>query len=311
MRPSSPSAKPPAAPAPDPVRATRPAVAQAFWVCLPLFLLALAVAVWNPAGDFWGAVEPPKAQCEAYHSGRLQSASALTVELYDQAKLDRLFREPQNTVSNLAYVYMGVALLFATRRPLSRSLGLAGVFLGVGSGLYHASLLPEWRMVDILGVYAVLFSLVALGGCAVFRAGGRRRDFFGAVAVWLLAVPAGIHRNDCRVAGLKPLDSTYVVVAMEALASAGVLGSWRLARGVRRYYGSLAVLCLAAPLAFFGGLADRFGGRLADPNALIQGHTLWHTMGAVALLAAYEAYAATGFDRSVFAPAEPGRHPPS
>ncbi|MEO6005432.1 MAG: hypothetical protein ABIZ04_16705 [Opitutus sp.] len=57
-------------------------------------------------------------------------------------------------------------------------------------------------------------------------------------------------------------------------------------------------LSIAAPLTFFGGVADRFGGLLANPEALIQGHAVWHAMGAIALWAAYEAYVSTGFDCS-------------
>lgn len=269
-------------------------------ICLPLFVVAVAFAAFNPPSGVWGAVEPPKAQCEAYDTNRLRAAKSLTAEVYNLRKLNRMLREPQNTVSNLAYVYAGVALLWAGHRLLSRSLGLACIFLGVGSGLYHASLLPEWRMIDILGVYAVLFSLVLLGWSAVFRQSNRKFDRFAVLGTWLLAVPAGIHRNDLRLAEVKVLDSTYVVVGAVTLVSVAALISWRHARNYRHYFGAAATLTLAAPVAFFGGLADRFGGMLANPDALIQGHTVWHTLGAVAVLAAYEIFVSTGFDRSVF-----------
>jgi hypothetical protein len=53
-----------------------------------------------------------------------------------------------------------------------------------------------------------------------------------------------------------------------------------------------------APIAFAGGQGDRFGGFLANPDGFLQGHAVWHTLGAVAILAAYEVFATTGFDRS-------------
>lgn len=272
----------------------------ALWICGPLFLITLAVAVSNPPSRTWDTVEPPKAQCEAYDAARLQTAKKLTADLYDPQKLNRIFREPQNTVSNLAYVYVGVALLFASRRMLSRGLALACIFLGVGSGLYHASLLPEWRMIDILGVYAVLFCLLPLGCGAAFRCSSRKFDCLATLGAWLLAVPAGIHRNDVRLAGVKLLDSTSVVVGAVALTSVAALIAWRHARDARHSFAAVVTLSIAAPIAFFGGAADRFGGMLANPDALIQGHAIWHTLGAVALLAAYEIFASTGFDRSVF-----------
>jgi len=126
---------------------------------LPLLAVLFGAAIFNPRGDYWKSVEPPKAQCEAYDSAQLHIQKVLTSAIYDQRKLDRLIREPQNTVSNLAYMTAGLAILLAGRRSASISLGLAGLFLGIGSGVYHASLLPEWRMLDILGVYAVLYGL--------------------------------------------------------------------------------------------------------------------------------------------------------
>lgn len=158
-------------------------------------------------------------------------------------------------------------------------------------------------MMDILGVYAVLFALLVLGARAAFDLRSTRYDFWGAISAWVLAVPAGIFRNDVRVAGIKLLDSTYVVVAGIAIAAVLAVICWRRARNCRRYFVALLVLSVSAPLAFFGGVADRFGGRLADPDAWIQGHAIWHAMGAVALWAAYEAYVSTGFDRSTLSAA--------
>lgn len=275
---------------------------KAFIIILPLFVILVAVARWNPQGDYWGGVEPPKAQCEAYDTDRLRTASTLTPEIYDRRKLDRLFREPQNTVSNLAYAMVGLAILLAAKRRLSQSLGLACIVLAVGSGLYHASLLPEWRLVDILGVYAALMSVAVLGVGSAIRRFNSLYDFVTAAMIWIIAVMTGIHRNDYRFGGFKPLDSKTIVVTCVAVGSVcALLGTRRWTPlHARRGQWALVVLGVSAPLAFFGGLADRFGGVLANPEALIQGHSLWHSLGAVALIAAYEIYSATGFDRSVF-----------
>ena len=151
-------------------------------------------------------------------------------------------------------------------------------------------------MIDILGVYAALFCLVALGIGSVFRASKWER--LTTVLAWLAAVYCGIHRNDYRVGGFKLLDSTYVVVGC---VTAGCLCAfWVLCycQNKRRCFGFAGLLAISAPLAFYGGVADRFGGSLANPNALIQGHTLWHFFGAVALFAAYEVFATAGYDRS-------------
>src|SRR5690349_1226170 len=116
---------------------------------LPLLLVLVFVTWLAPSGNYWKSVEPPKAQVEAYDVSRVHSEPTLTSAVYDPRKLDRLVREPQNTISNLAYACAGFAILVAARTPAAKMLGLAGIFLGFGSGMYHASLLPEWRMVDI------------------------------------------------------------------------------------------------------------------------------------------------------------------
>jgi hypothetical protein len=282
-------------------------VTRAFWLWLPLFAVALAVAIWNPAQAIWSGVEPPKAQVEAYDAVRLKAATVVSSDLYDSRKLDRWMREPQNTVSNLAYMYVGLAVCLASRRVLSRSFGVACIFLGLGSGLYHASLLAEWRMLDILGVYAALFGLCGLGVTHLLRQGGAAYEKIAALLLWFGAFVSGIFRNDVRIAGFKPLDSTTVVVACVAVGSlCALLSGWRLADR-RRYLRALAVLIVAAPIAFFGGYADRFGGLWAAPEAIVQGHAVWHTLGAVSLLAAYEVFAAAGFDASVFRSDVPAR----
>ncbi|PTY02673.1 hypothetical protein DB347_23460 [Opitutaceae bacterium EW11] len=268
------------------------------WLVLPLVLVC-AAAAWNPRGDFWGGVEPPKAQCEAYDSARLRVATVLDTSVYDSGKLKRVIREPQNTVSNLAYVAVGVAVLFAARRRMSRAFGTACVFLGIGSGFYHVSLLPQWRMLDILGVYAVLFCLIGVGVAALGR--WKKKDGMVAIACWGVAFWTGIHRNDIRIHGFKLLDSKHVVIASVAIGFACAALCFFRVKNRRRYWARLAVLAPTAALAFFGGSADRYGGAWAAPDALIQGHTVWHVAGAIALLAAYEVFSMTGYDRSVFA----------
>lgn len=273
----------------------------ATWWSLPLLALLVAVVFWAPPGDYWKSVEPPKAQCEAYDVARLHTEAVLTSAIYDQRKLDRLVREPQNTISNLAYSLAGLAILLAARKPAFRSLGLAAIFLGFGSGMYHASLLAEWRMVDILGVYAVLYLLVLAGALEnLGRGNAGAPAWIASLAVWAAAIYTGVHRNDVRWHGVKIFDSTYVFVVAVAAGCLLAALAWRRAANRPKYLRALAVMGVAAGISFTGGIGDRFQGFWAAPNAFLQGHAVWHTFGAVALLAAYEAFAIAGFDRSLF-----------
>jgi hypothetical protein len=272
-------------------------------VSLPALVLLVALIIRNPAGDFWKSVEAPKAQCEAYDAERIHSLVKLSEEIYDQAKLNRLIREPQNTVSNLSYAFAGLAVLLAARRPASIGLGLAAIFLGWGSGMYHATLLPEWRMIDILGVYAVLYSLVWIGVSHHFgKRRGVRAGWIGTVLVLGLAVYTGVHRNDVRIGGVKIFDSTYVFIGA---ATAGMcMALIACTRSTNRIaaFRFLILMMLCATVSFSGGIGDRFGGFWASAQFPIQGHAVWHTFGAFAMLAAYEVFASTGFDESIFSP---------
>jgi hypothetical protein len=261
------------------------ALGRATLFCLPFHAVLVGVAFWNPAGNFWKTVEPPKAQCEAYHSDRVRLPAVLSTEVYDPAKLNRLMREPQNTISNLPYAPVGLAILLAGRRPASFGLGLAAIFLGFGSGMYHATLLPEWRMIDILGVYAVLYLLLVMGaGTVANRPIRREAAWTMTVGAWLAAIYTGVHRNDVRVYGIKLFDSTYVFVAAVALGSLLAVLAWRRAANRATYLRAMAVFAGATPISFAGGIGDRFGG-----------------FGAVSLLAVYEAFSAAGYDRSTMA----------
>lgn len=271
----------------------------AVFCSVPLLALFIGAAVLNPIGDYWKMVEPPKAQCEAYHAAQLRTQKVLTSEVYDQRKLNRLIREPQNTISNLAYLTAGLAILLAGRRTASMGLGWAAVFLGVGSAVYHASLLPEWRMLDILGVYAVLYGLLLVGLSAILNSmSDGWRGWGMVILVWAFAIYTGVHRNDIRWFGLKIFDSTYVFVVAVALGCGFALFAYRKAVNRAAYFRALVVLIIAATISFSGGIGDRFGGFWAAPESVLQGHAIWHVFGAIALLAAYEIFAAAGYDRS-------------
>ena len=285
--------------------APRTPLLRALSLSIPIWAALIALWIGNPKGNFWLTIEPPKAQCEAYDPAALITATHLDYTIYAPAKIDRLLREPQNTLSNLPYAIAGLAIMLAARRPASQGLGLALIFLGFGSGMYHASLLPEWRMIDILGVYAVLYLMVWIGVTHHFPkiTSQRITASLGTLLVWAGAIWTGIHRNDVRLAGIKVFDSTYVFVTAVTIGCALLaLVYWRAVAIRRLLHRPLGLLLIAAPLSFTGGVGDRFGGYWADPEAWIQGHTVWHALGAVALWAAYEVYAAAGFDHSTCSP---------
>lgn len=197
---------------------------------------------------------------------------------------DRGIREPQNTWTNLAYVFAGAVVTAAGRTAAVRVLGLAMFFLGVGSGLYHASATDHWRLVDIIGMYWTIALLALVGWAAVFRT----RFLSGApmvLAVTVVAIIAAIYRNDVRLAGLKPFDSTYVTVTGVISVATCLFVTARRHRSGQTVGWSAVCLALAA-LAIAARLGDEPGRFWFSPDILLQGHAVWHVASAAAAMAA-------------------------
>lgn len=68
--------------------------------------------------------------------------------------------EHQNTWSNLAYLLAGLLVLARARAPTGILLGVNLVLLAFASGLYHATLEYRFQILDMIWVYAALFSLI-------------------------------------------------------------------------------------------------------------------------------------------------------
>jgi hypothetical protein len=151
-------------------------------------------------------------------------------------------------------------------------------------------------MIDILGVYAVVYGLLLLGLAARFgRLASGMMGWGLSILTWALAIYTGVHRNDVRWFGVKVFDSTYVFVFAVAAGCVLALLAYSQSKDRRKYLGAVGTLAVSAAISFAGGLGDRFNGFWANPDFLIQGHAVWHAFGTVAMLAAYEAFSTTGF----------------
>ena len=193
---------------------------------------------------------------------------------------DRLARRctapigPWNTWSNLAYVLAGVALAAGVRTAPMFGMGTCLVFLGIGSGLYHAFKRGWAVKLDSAGMYATFAALSVLavgvrgiaGMLAIFAA--------GIAIVWAL---------DYKL----DLDTNPFVGLLLALALLGAIARGRLALGM------VSLLIFAAAYIVWRidkGLEVPFVASIPAGPAPITGrwgHALWHvlTAAAIALMA--------------------------
>lgn len=267
----------------------------AFLVTAIVGLVTGTVATLAQGHFRWGWPEVPRAQGEAIRPDTMQSWHLS----YRERVRSAIIREPQNSWSNLAFVFVGALVFARDRRTHGQSLGVALFTLGFASGLYHASLLPAWRTVDVAAMGWVVFAL----------------GFFACSSVWpeaplfpcrpaiqmlvsviglILAAGAAVFRNEVRIGGIKPLAVTYItgagVAVIFGLLTFILVTARRHSNIHLRLFprlGLLGVITLAAILCQLGDHPDQL---LFQPDAFIQAHAVWHVLMALAAYLAYDTF---------------------
>lgn len=230
-------------------------------------LLTLLAAAGSPAA--WSGWRP---------------ATCLPDACFCEASRSEFVRQPIDTWSNLAFVLAGLLMLtddlrpaptrsnlLARRRTYGVLYALAVILIGLGSWFYHASLTFAGQWFDVMGMYLLGTFMVLYGVARWSSMSGRR---FAAVyvavncvlALGLIAVPE-LRRY---LFGLLLLAA----IVFEVLA-------WRRRGSVShpgkvRYF---AAALLAYLLAQFIWMLD-LSHIVCDPYGLLQGHALWHVLGA-------------------------------
>lgn len=196
-------------------------------------------------------------------------------------------RQPANTWSNLAYVFLGLLILGAGVRPGAANpfrsdpahvwaYGLTAVALGLTSAWFHASLtfLGEWF--DGMSMYLLVSLLVAHN----LRRGGAvgRTGFLAAYGV--LGVASGLFlafSPVLRKESFGALVASLVVAEVWARRrSAALDGRWFAA-------------AFASFIVAFGIWLLDYYRIVCSPGSLLQGHAVWHLLcaGTIGLLFLY------------------------
>ncbi len=198
----------------------------------------------------------------------------------EAARSGEAILQPVNTWSSFAYVFVGIwiALGAATavagtpyNRVTKYAVGLSTVIIGLGSAFYHASLTFTGQFFDILGMYLLaalmlVYALQRLCGWTLTQAVLIYLGFNAVLSVVQIALP----------------DTRRYLFALVLLAALGVEVWYR-----RHAQPTLQPLWLHLGLglfavAFIVWIFDSTGVVCA-PASLVQGHALWHTLGALAV----------------------------
>jgi hypothetical protein len=216
---------------------------------------------------------------------------------FNEALHGSIYRQRANTLSNLAYVLVGLYVIayawwdyrrptketdpYAVRHPALMGLfGVTCIEVGIGSGLMHAAMTPWGHKLDVLGMVAVLTTLSALHFARwipSIRVGGQYWPTWpvhGLLAVTIsifLAVNVHMFGGAGNTAYAVLIGIVGIVMALEHF----------FGKTSRQYRWSVLALVSLA-LAFYIWNLDR-AGQFSSPESWFQGHAIWHMLTAVSL----------------------------
>jgi Ceramidase len=231
--------------------------------CLSVVTIQLLLAMLGPN---WAAYAP--ATCLSTHC------------FCELPRTGHLILQPANSWSSFGYAFGGfLMIVLATGRqwrsdftpPAATIFGVTAIFVGLGSVLLHATLTLWGQFFDVMGMYLVSgFMLVS----AIAR--WQRYSDKHAAILYLIVVGA-------LIAVLAAMPEVrrwlYAVVLLAAIIFELGFARSRRPGVVLRYY----LLGIAAKaLAFTLWNLDQSGWS-CSPHSLIQGHAIWHLLGATAL----------------------------
>jgi dihydroceramidase len=204
-----------------------------------------------------------------------------------------IIRQPANTWSSLAFVWVGLLVMFpathpAGNNPLTREktyrwiYGAALILIGMGSAFLHASLTFVGQFFDVSGMN-LLASFVLLYNLHRLRPFSAKIFLtayvaLNAILAWLLIEQASLRR--WLFAGV--LLAGLILLLFKRSEKGRTETRWLL-------YGLMAQLT-----AFIIWTLD-IKGILCAPHSLMQGHAIWHLLGAVAAFFLYRFYSSESF----------------
>jgi hypothetical protein len=218
----------------------------------------------------------------------LMPASCLPDGCFCEAiRAEQSIRQPANTLSSLLFALVGLPVLMLGRRaPRSHPFGayhramfgLSALVIGVGSAFYHASMTFVGQFFDIFGMYLLaalmlVYAVQRLVGWRVWTAAAAYCGFNAALTVLQVGVP-------------ETRRFAFGLVLVGALLLEAVV--WRRVRPPRDYrwfWGGLALFAAAYAVWILDN-----SGVWCTPTSWLQGHAVWHGLGALATAALWRWY---------------------
>ena len=226
----------------------------------------MILALLNVLGPVWSVYAP---------------ATCTTTRCFcETPRLGALIVQPANSWSSYGYVFAGFLMILLARGrawhsafpPVAAQIfGLTAISVGLGSVLLHATLTLWGQFFDVFGMYLVSGFMLVCAIAKCWNLGEQRTmllyvSVIAALSAVLLAFPE-VRRW------------LYAVVLIAAIIAE--LGfARRLRAQVKVGYYFVGIATKATAFAIWN--LDQHG-TLCAPNSLLQGHAVWHVLGATAL----------------------------
>lgn len=213
-------------------------------------------------------------------------ATCLTTRCFCEApRFGALLVQPANSLSSFAFVVVGLLVAFDARvrrsafpADAAAVFGFAAIVVGVGSVFLHATLTLWGQFADVVGMYL-------LGGFTLTYALQRALALRRAVAIGLyLAICTAL----ILVLAIEPEVRRWLFLVVLLASLTVEIGFARPRRpGVELRWLLLGIVANA--VAFGIWVLDQ-RGVLCDPTSWLQGHAIWHLLGALAVWLNYFYY---------------------
>jgi hypothetical protein len=259
--------------------------AAAWGGCMVVFLVLLALFIRFQTVDVWARLESAREFLDPQYGERIYPSS--------------IFRTRMNTWSNLAYVLVGAYMMSLASMDSDRSrittgsqlvltpalgwlMGGASIYLGFGSGFFHASLTRIGQHCDVGGMYALMIAFMATMIGIWLPSFGRRSDGSSIPSWPLLVVFSVIGMVLTFVYKWSMSVGTFINVYAIVLVVFTVSNVFRGLFGARtRFQVRWFLLSFVAIVVAIQCRNADIAGTFSTPDSIWQGHAVWHLLTAL------------------------------